>query len=272
MRMRLRTLSALVLFASAASPQAAIQPEFEVATIKPSQPPTRRVGCHGGPGTPDPALLQCEQMSLGNLIFLAYSIKRYQLIAPDRLRTQIFDISATIPAGATVGQVPEMMRNLLIERFHLEARHASKEMPAYDLVVGKNGPKLKATTPNGPVLTPETYHAELAKDGYPVLEPGHAGILIQQGRVRVFTPGWTMERLATEIANHLAVPVTDATGLTGKYDIGLHWVQEQAPGVEMDGPSLPEALEGQLGLRLKSMKAPVDVLIVDHIDKLPTGN
>ncbi len=119
---------------------------------------------------------------------------------------------------------------------------------------------------------PETYHAELAKDGYPVLEPGHTGILIQQGRVRMFIPGWTMERLASEIANHLAAPVTVATGLTGKYDIGLHWVEDQAPGIEMDGPSLQEALEGQLGLRLKSTKESADVLIVDHIDKLPTGN
>jgi uncharacterized protein (TIGR03435 family) len=211
-------------------------------------------------------------MGLGNLIFLAYGIKRYQLIAPDWLRTQIFDISARVPAGAEAAQIPEMMRNLLIERFHLEARRESREMPTFDLVVARNGLKFKETAPDAPPLTPETYHAELARDGFPVLEPGHSGYLVQKGRVRLYISGWTMERLTAEIANHLAVPVTDATGLTGKYDIGLHWVQEQPPGVDIDGPSLPEALEEQLGLRLKSKKAPADVLIVGHIDKIPSGN
>jgi uncharacterized protein (TIGR03435 family) len=211
-------------------------------------------------------------MSLGNLIFLAYGIKRYQLVAPDWLRTQIFDISAKVPAGATAGQLPEMMRNLLIERFHLEGRHASKEMATYELVVARNGPKFKETAPDSPALTPATYHSELDKDGYPVLETGHTGILIQKGRVRLYFSGWTMEKLAAEIASHLAVPVTDATGLTGKYDIGLHWVQEQPPGVETDGPSLPEALQGQIGLHLQAKKASVDVLVVDRIDKMPSGN
>ncbi len=271
--MRLQAIAAPILsICSAFAQDAAVKPEFEVATIKPSQPPTRHVGCRGGPETPDPALLQCEQMGLGNLIFLAYGIKRYQLIGPEWLRTQIFDISARVPAGAIASQIPEMMRNLLIERFHLEVRRESREMPIFDLVVAKNGPRFKETAPNAPPLTPETYHAELAKDGYPVSEPGHSGYLLQKGRVRLYISGWTMDRLAAEIANHLAVPVTDATGLTSKYDIGLNWVQEQPPGVDTDGPSLPEALEEQLGLRLRSKKALADVLIVDRIDKTPSAN
>ena len=271
--MRLQAIAGPILSICAVFAQeTAVKPEFEVATIKPSHPPTRRVGCRGGPGTPDPALFQCEQMGLGNLIFLPYGIKRYQLIGPEWLRTQIFDISARVPAGAVAAQIPEMIRHLLTERFHLEAHRESREMSTFDLVVAKNGPKFRETAPNAPPLTPETYHTELAKDGYPVLEPGHSGYLVQKGRVRLYISGWTMERLAAEVANHLAVPVTDATGLTGKYDIGLHWVQEQPPGVDIDGPSLPEALEGQLGLHLKPKKAPADVLVVDRIDKMPTGN
>ncbi len=253
--------------------------EFEVATIKPSVPPTRRVGCSSGPGFADPTLLRCEQMSLRNLILWAYDIKVYELAGPDWLKNQVFDISARVAPGTTQVQLAGMLRNLLIERFGLETHHESKELMQYDLVVAKNGPKFKETADNSPALKPETYHAQLAKDGYPVLELGHSGILIQKGRGRLYLAGWTMDKLAAEIERELAMLVADVTGLKGKYDIGLYWVvrqglsaQASAVGGDNDGPSLPQALQEQLGLRLEARKAPVEVLVIDHADKMPIGN
>jgi uncharacterized protein (TIGR03435 family) len=253
--------------------------EFEVATVKPSVPPTRRVGCSSGPGFADPTLLRCEQMSLRNLILWAYDIKVYQLAGPEWLKNQVFDISARVPARTTQVQLAGMLRNLLIERFGLETHRESKELMQYDLVVAKYGPKFKETAAESPALQPETYHAELAKDGYPVLEPGHSGILIQKGRGRLYLTGWTMEKLAAEIRNELGAPVADATGLKGKYDIGLFWVVRQGLGAQpstdgggTDGPSLPQALQEQLGLRLEARKGQVEVLVIDHADKMPTGN
>lgn len=247
------------------------QPQFEVATIKPSRPPTLHVGCSGGPGTPDPSLLRCDQMSLLNLILFAYDRNAYQVVAPDWLRMQVFDISAKIPPGATREQLPAMMRSLLVERFRLQAHTAPHDVPGYTLTQAKGGLKCKLTLADSPALPPAPYSPDLDKDGFPVLAAGHAGIAIVRGRGRLFYSGWTMKRLSSQIAGLLHVPVSDATGVDGKYDISLHWEQSTAAD-NSDAPNLPQALEEQLGLRLVSAKASVDAVFVDHIDKLPTAN
>lgn len=247
------------------------QPQFEVATLKPSRPPTRHVGCSGGPGTPDPSLLQCDQMSLLNLVLFANDRNGYQVVAPDWLRTQVFDLSAKIPPAATREQLPEMMRNLLLERFHLQAHIAPHDVLSYTLAQAKGGIKCKISDPASPALPPAPYSPDLDKDGFPILAPGRAGIAIVRGRGRLFYSGWTMKRLATQIATLMHAPVTDATGTDGKYDIGLFGAQPNAAN-NADGPTLPQALEEQLGLRLVSAKASVDAVFVDHIDKLPTAN
>jgi uncharacterized protein (TIGR03435 family) len=101
------------------------------------------------------------------------------------------------------------------------------------------------------------------------------------GKARLFYPKWTMEQLARQIGAQLGKPVTDATELKGQYDIGLYWAQapmRAAPAAggtsepADSGPTMERAIQVQLGLRLQSTRGPVDLLVVDHAEKTPTGN
>src|SRR5262249_4874450 len=106
-------------FAQVADPMT----QFEVASVKPSVPPAgrgpMRVGGTGGPGSKDPTRIQYENMSVTNLIVLAYDLKRYQYSGPSWLESERFDVTAKIPEGATREQFRVMMQNLLAERFKM---------------------------------------------------------------------------------------------------------------------------------------------------------
>lgn len=156
------------------------RPAFEVAAIKPSaQLDARRVpprAMSGGPGTPDPSRVSIQFFSLSNLVILAYTLHPYQLSAPSWLETERFDIVAKVPDGATKQQLPLIVQNLLGERFHLMLHHEKKEGPVYDLVVGKNGPKLQESVESheptkSPASSPPSVYGppKLDGDGFPVL-------------------------------------------------------------------------------------------------------
>lgn len=297
--MRTHEILQLLLLLSAPfaySQPAGIKVEFEVTSIKPSPAQTGaiRVGCTGGPGQPDAGTLRCQNMSLTNLIARAYSLAPYQFTAPDWMQSQMFDITAKVPEGATKEQFALMLQNLLIDRFKLKAHHEFKEMTKYELRVAKNGPKVKESVDDPASKDGDTHlppappgRPAIDSDGYPVLAPGRQGMMMMNGRARLFYPNWTMEQLARQLAGQLGKPVTDATGLKGKYDIGLYWstdtmragtpVADGTPGsmpmiADNSGPTLEKAIQDQLGLRLESTKGPVDVLVVDHMDEHPTEN
>jgi uncharacterized protein (TIGR03435 family) len=270
--------------------------EFEITSIKPSPKQTGvvRVGCTGGPGQPDPGMLRCQNMSLANLIARAYNLIPYQFTAPDWMQSQLFDITAKVPEGATKEQFALMLQNMLIDRFNLKAHHESREMTKYELVVAKKGPNLKESQDDpapkdGDIYPPPppapSARSAVDSEGYPVLAPGRQGMMIMNGRARLFYPKWTIEQLARQLAGQLGKPVTDSTGLKGKYDIGLYWstdtMRAKTPGADGalgpipdngSGPTLERAIQDQLGLRLESTKGPVDLLVVDHIEKRPTEN
>src|SRR5271165_4935802 len=123
------------------------KPEFEVASVKPSAPPSGNgpvaIGSRGGPGTPDPGRVTFIRLGLKGLLTSAYRVQPYQVIGPDWLDTERFDITATIPQGATKDDADVMLQNLLAERFHLTLHHGIRELPLYELTVGKGGPKMK---------------------------------------------------------------------------------------------------------------------------------
>src|SRR6185437_2376526 len=94
--------------------------EFEVASIKASPPPDGRgvtVGCSGGPGTRDPGMLSCENMSLKELLTIAYNINYDQVAAPEWAAQEKVNVAARVPAGTTREQLPEMWQRLLADRF-----------------------------------------------------------------------------------------------------------------------------------------------------------
>jgi uncharacterized protein (TIGR03435 family) len=187
----------------------------------------------------------------------------------------------------------------LAERFHLTLHHETKELPVYELVVGKNGSKLKEAVvdPNAPPPAPPEpgavavpLRASLDKDGFPQLPAGRAGMMAMgsKGRMRVVSRMQALSALIAMMENQLGRPIVDKTGLTGKYDFNLEFSTEGlsipkivAPpppgGAPIDaqnegGPSVFEAFDKQLGLKLESKKDPIEMLVVDSADKVPTDN
>jgi uncharacterized protein (TIGR03435 family) len=283
----------LLALASSAWPQSAGKLEFEVAAIKRTPPPEKRPakaleGCRGGPGTDDPELLTCEDMSLFSLALMAYQIERlqyYRLSAPDWTKQLPgFDLNARVPAGATKDDLAAMLRNLLADRFKLVVHRESREVQEYDLVVAKGGPKFRQAAPaakrsaDGDAKRGASEPPTLGADGYPTLPPGQRAALLDD-RAHYHDPEMSIEFLATLLATQLRKPVHDATGLKGNYDIDLHWdtaIHANAPGpgaqATDQGPTLILAVQEQLGLRLESKKGMVDFVMVDHVEKIPAAN
>lgn len=277
--------------------------EFEVASIKPSPPaPLHGVAalpapfiCRGGPGTNDAELFTCH-MNLAMLISraygLSYAAERFQLSAPDWAWdfSTAFDISARISAGATKDDVNVMLQNLLADRLKLAVHREPREMQQYDLVVAKNGPKFKEAAPPAakkdddakrpPTFTPP----KIGDDGYPDLG-STVGSMIMKGKGRLHLPQTTLGNFASTLQTQLRRPVLDATGLTGRYDIGLYWdavatgsldagtpAGVETPVASDPGPTLIQAVQDQLGLRLEPKKGMVEILVVDHAEKIPSEN
>jgi uncharacterized protein (TIGR03435 family) len=273
---------------------------FEVVSIKPAPPPEpgrgMRVGATGGPGSKNPGRWTCENMSLSNLVSNAFDLRAFQLNSPDWTNNERFNISAKVPEGATKEQFRQMMQNMLSERFGLKYHRDKKEMQGYELVVGKNGPKFKESEPE----KPKDPNAEappgpsfparpaIGKDGFPEMPAGMSGTIMMNGRARQQWVRVGMENLAANLSYQAGKPVTDATGLTGKYDLSLYWVTSNGPppppppsgaggdiitpASDVSGPTLFTALQEQLGLRLEAKKVTIEILVVDHLAKLPSEN
>jgi uncharacterized protein (TIGR03435 family) len=166
----------------------------------------------------------------------------YQLIAPQSMRDQRHEIVAKVPEGAASGQLKLMIQSMLIDRFKLAVHHETKEMPRYYLTVAKSGPKLEASleappkNDDTPPPPPGSSRPNLDKDGYPVLGPGRAGMIMEKNHARLFFPKSTMEQFAKQLGAQLRRPVTDATGLwTNTTSRSFGWMmcwevhQHQAP-------------------------------------------
>ncbi len=249
----MRVLTGLALFACIAFAQPKAMLEFEVASVKPA-PSTGggAPGCSGGPGSPDPAQITC-QINLARLVLMAYDVKFVQMVAADWLVSARFAIQAKVPEGATKEQVSEMWRNLLAQRFHLQAHHESREKAHFELVVAKNGPKLKPAAGSGP---PPIGSVGRRADG-----------------IHLDMPRLTIAGLASMLEGQTQQPIADATGIKGEYDIQLQWLPDLAVSSGPDSaPPLTQALQDQLGLKLEAKKGPLDMFVIDHIDRTPTEN
>jgi uncharacterized protein (TIGR03435 family) len=162
--------------------------------------------------------------------------------APGWLDTARYDIVAKTEAGPTGDELfRERVRALLESRFGLVAHHETRELTSYVLTVAKGGSKLKAVATPGEQL----------------------GFRGGAGHNRGFAI--TMPMFAKELGRLMGRPVLDKTGLEGKYDYVLEWsADSDATGT---GPSVFTALQEQLGLRLESVKAPTDTLVIDRIER-----
>jgi uncharacterized protein (TIGR03435 family) len=277
-----------LLVVSACHAQTPARLEFEAASVKPSLPfggSAITMGCRGGPGTSDPGLFRCENFSLSNLINWGHGLGPNQLSAPDWMGQALFDITARVPPGTTPEQFQAMLRTLLTDRFKLAIHHETREARGYRLVVAKDGPRFKPAAKQqtdaideAPQRPPAPKPLRFDEAGYPLFGPGDSGTTSTfDGRTRMHEPSTTMHRLAIMLSSYLHATVTDATGLTGEYEISLYWILDSALAAgsaeDASGPTLVEALQKQLGLRLeKTANATKDVLVVDYAEKVPTEN
>jgi uncharacterized protein (TIGR03435 family) len=300
-------LALLICWGSANGQTADTRPVFEAASVKPAGPfvPTPNlVFMRGGPGSDDPGQIAWTRVTLTTVLTRAYEVSRDQISGPDWLNTEMYSIVAKIPRNTTSHQFDLMLQDLLAKRFHLTLHHATRDFPAYDLVVASGGPKMKPWRPDANAVTvppaSATFPHGLDKGGFPVLPPGATTLTTIRNGVVYSTNRSTMAGFAAQLGGMVnlsdgsssATPrVVDKTGLTGKFDFRLEFAMsvmplsgergDQPPPDESGasdlagsgGPTLFTALEKQLGLRLqKGKKASLDLLVIDHVDKVPTQN
>jgi len=241
---------------------AGADPSFEVATVKPSAPDERGEGLQW-----DGDRFNTVNTTLARLIKFAYGVQDKQILnGPAWLETDKFDLAGQpdIPGTPDDHQLKSMVQKLLADRFGLKFHRDTKELSAYVLSVGKNGPKMTKPDANAGSLPGLWFR------GLGVLTVTNATM-----------PDFC--ELLQEVV--LDRPVVDHTDLAGRWNFLLKWTPDQSQfagmGVKVPPPSdtpaadapppLFTAIQEQVGLRLEAEKAQVEVLVLDHIER-PSGN
>ena len=236
----------------------------------------------------DRARVDIGYWSIGQLIQKAYGLQPYQLSGPDWMGLRRFNLSAKFPEGATEAQLPAMLQGLLVERFRLAAHRETKDLAGFALVVGKGGPKMKpAVAGAGEPAEPATNTLDLLFGDQGAKAFGLKAISAADGTIHMEFTKLPMSALAPILASYLHAPVSDLTGLKGRYQATLEFsaagtaaAANAANATVGDGPPVAPEPPGSslfsavkpLGLGLERHKAPVEVLVVDHLDEAPTEN
>lgn len=256
----------------------------------------------GGPGTSDPGRIHYPLISLKDLIERAYG-PVFDISAPIWTEEDILQVDATMPSDTTKDRFQELLRNLLAERFDLKCHRETKQVTGFSLVQAKGGSKLKPAEPPAPgdganagPPQPGRGRGPIGPDGFPIppsgIRPGFMYQSVAGDRLKMIGRAQTMAELAGALGEMLHTKIADATGLNGRFDIALalagHFGRggivatlpgddppPLPPGVTPSGPPLPDlfsALQSELGLKLEPAKVAVEILVVDHAEKVPKGN
>jgi bla regulator protein blaR1 len=279
----------MAVMAVVAQTPAGQKPSFEVASVKASS------GNRPGQiGRPPGGRLTATNVPLAFLIQNAYRVRPFQLIGgPAWMTTDLWDVEAKAQDGSTPAQagppdpnVPDALsirlQALLEDRFKLQLHRETRELPIFELTAAKGGLKARMSNDQGPILPPQ-----------PGTPPPSRGGPMPRGSISMMIGGGELHAAAVPFANLIAAlsqilgrTVIDKTDAKGLYDFDLKWTPDvgQAvgppgalppgvppPPVDPSGPSLVTALQEQLGLKLESAKGPVDVLVIDSVQK-PTEN
>jgi len=220
------------------------------------------------------------------LILIAYNVQDYRLLGdPPWVDSDHYDIQAKAGGATTVQQMEgPMLRVLLEERFKLNLHREERQLPVYRLSVVQGVAKLLHSKEGG--CTPYVVDSPppASAQGEPRLAFRGLHVTAAGLNRTLDGKGVTMEALAASLSRTynslLGRNVIDATGLAGTFDIHLTWTidpltapagPDTAPLPDLTGPSILTALQEQLGLKLESAKGPVEVLVIDHIEK-PSAN
>jgi uncharacterized protein (TIGR03435 family) len=256
---------------------------FEVASVRRVEiPATDRGGVPvflptGGVGTSNPRRITYSGEWIPNLITAAFGVRQDQIIGPDWLTRERYDIVALIPEGTTKEQFNVMLGNLLRDRFHLRFHIESKILPVYALRVAKDGPKFKETVrrAGGDATAPSRVTGERDAQGFIVLPPDRQGMISIPLPGEIFTTAQDvpMTDFALSLESRAGRPVVDETGLSGRYDFKIHHEYIRRAGdASVPAPTVFDAVEQQLGLKLESSTKSFPHLIIDSIDREPTDN
>ncbi len=218
---------------------------FEVATVKvnhgngdasPSRYPTLRNG-----------LFIAENASLKTLLSAAYGLAKIRISGPAWIDSDRFDLTAKAPGGVPDSELGPMLQKLIQERFRAVVHRETREMAAFDMVVEKDGLKIRAFDPAHPPAPPPNYNYRGS---------------IMMGAV-------TMSELADSLASAAGRPVVDRTGVTGRYGFTLNFTPVTPPdaGGDSEPPDFFTAVQQQLGLRLESRRQPIEILVVDRAER-----
>jgi len=277
----------------------AAAPSFEVASVRPSDPKAaaqpanvRERGLVGVGGRFD-----MPRINLTYLVMRAFDVESRQISGPNWMNEQTYDVFATAPAAASSAQIPLMFQNLLAERFKMKYHLEDPVTQVYALVVTRGGSKLKAGQPDddphnyGQIATkaaaggPPTASARTSQYGVYRLSMAREGVHYEYLNI-------TMKALAQFLGRQggpLELPVVDATGLSGEYQVTLdipptqvHCASSGYPTDQGEGEQVPTAsdpcgstirasLEKQ-GLRLARRSVPYRKVVVDSIERTPTEN
>jgi len=228
---------------------------FDVASVRPAG-----IGRSGKEGSKrsrieySPKSVSMWNVDVAECVEWAFNVRFYQVSAPGVAHSERYDILAKTADAVQVGQLREMLQNLLAKRFQLKFHRETKMLPVYDLVVAKGGPRLPA--PKADADFPPTHGA----DSLPRVQDG--SFVFQDASVTDFAAKLSLLR-------GIELPVIDRTGIKGVFDITLKSAASAL--LQPDGPSLFTLVQEQLGLRLVAAKAPVEVLVIEHVGK-PSEN
>lgn len=272
----------LAVTAFAVFGQPAARPKFEVASVKPAREVRFRMvrTSPGGLTASAPVLL---------LIQNAYGVQPFQIVGgPEWMRSEHYEIEAKADSKASRSQVFLMLRSLLDDRFQLKIHRETRELPVYALVAARGGLNLPPPKDGSCVASPAA-DAPAEWAGGRMSPPGQAQPLGRCGDVRVMLEPTgarmqggkvPMPELVRMLSMVLGRAVIDRTGFTELFDVQLDFVPDEttaalpppppdsaAASPEFNNRSILVAMQEQLGLRMESTKGPVDVIVIDHVER-----
>ena len=244
------------------------EPAFDVASLKRNT----SLNENGGGGPRPGGRYRLTNVAARAMISIGWNIPTNRVLGgPGWVATDRFDLDATMKENAPQDELRAMMRGLLRDRFTLAAHVEQRELPVFLLT------RVRADEPLGPGLERGTFDCS---DPAARKQNSAAALAARPGRMLCgFTidagildaGGETMETLAQVLTYQAGRPVLDRTGLTGGYNVLLKWTPALGADTPGDTVSLFTALQEQLGLKLESSTAPLDVVVIDRIER-PTQN
>jgi uncharacterized protein (TIGR03435 family) len=246
------------------------QRSFEAASVKANRSGSTEIHF----GMPGGGRFTVTNAPLREIIRDAYNIADFQIVeAPDWARVERYDIVAKADGSPEPGEMFAMMQTVLADRFKLKVRREKRELPVYELVRaradGSLGPRVRTSTTDCVALL------AAARQGTPLPPSNRVLCGARGGPGKLTVGGMTMDQLAGILWPRVGRTVINRTGIEGSYDLDLDFAPAAPAGVQppaldivgADAPSIFTAVQEQLGLRLESAKAPVDVLVVEHVER-----